>query len=147
MTDGVLDERLQHEGGHARVHRPRVELVAHGERLAEARALHLHVCVEHREIVAQRHLRVGQVPARRAQQAGELAQHARGQRRLLARELRGDVERVEQEVRLQLPLQELEPRPRQPRLERQRTPGARHEVALRIDRHRRGDHQRVDETW
>ena len=124
VADAVLDERLQQQVGHERVQRVGVEVVAHGEPLAEAGLLDLQVLGQELEVVAERHLLRAAAVERHPEQVAQPHQHAVGGVHVPVHERRDAVQGVEEEVRVELSLQRLQLRFGKPRLELRGAEGA-----------------------
>jgi len=117
VHDGVLDQRLQHEVRHERVHHIRIDIGVHVEPALEAHLHDVEIELQQLQLARQRDLLLARPLERHAQQFAQTRDHATHAARVALHERRHRVQRVEQEVRVQLRTQHREPRLRELRLQ------------------------------
>src|SRR5262245_24423411 len=98
VTDGVFDQRLQNQIGHARVERLRLDIHLHLQPIAEPRLFDLQVAFEKFQFLSQRRLLRADILQRQSQQIAEPRDHPLGAFHVAAHQRRDGVERVEEEV-------------------------------------------------
>jgi len=110
VSDGVFNERLEHEGWNEAGAGARLEVELADETRAEADLLDIEVAVEEAEFILKGRLLAGGLGEGEAQEVGESDEHFLGGSGIFADERDDGVEGVEEKMRLELGLERVEPR-------------------------------------